>query len=206
MAFFETSLPDHVEKGAVGGPGFKTSILTLSSGFEKRNIDWSRSRGQWDISYGITNLQNLRDVIAHFYSVQGKAHGFRFKDWSDYQVPDSPETQSFLGTGDAAETEFQAIKRYTNLGGQTFDRIINKIVDGSVSAWLNGTPVDPMDFTVDNNTGIITFDSPPGGGVAITFACEFDVPVRFDTDELEINTQTFQAGLVPRIPIVEIRV
>ena len=42
-------------------------------------------------------------------------------------------------------------------------------------------------------------------GVAVTAGYEFDVPVRFDTDKLEISIQGFAHGAIPSIPIVEIR-
>ena len=34
---------------------------------------------------------------------------------------------------------------------------------------------------------------------------QFDVPVRFDTDYLEVDLSAFAAGSVPRIPLVEIK-
>jgi uncharacterized protein (TIGR02217 family) len=34
----------------------------------------------------------------------------------------------------------------------------------------------------------------------------FDVPVRFDTDKLEVSLQGIRHGAIPNIPIVEIRV
>jgi uncharacterized protein (TIGR02217 family) len=45
----------------------------------------------------------------------------------------------------------------------------------------------------------------PGSGQAVTAGFEFDVPVRFDTDQLEINLSQIEAGSIPHIPIVEIR-
>ena len=33
----------------------------------------------------------------------------------------------------------------------------------------------------------------------------FDVPVRFDTDYLEVDLSAFAAGVIPKIPLVEIR-
>jgi uncharacterized protein (TIGR02217 family) len=38
----------------------------------------------------------------------------------------------------------------------------------------------------------------------VTAGFEFDVPVRFDSDELEIDLSAFAAGEVPKIPLVEI--
>ena len=63
-------------------------------------------------------------------------------------------------------------------------------------------------YTVDHATGLVTFLAGhiPASGAAITAGFEFDVPVRFDTDKLEINIQGVRHGAIPSIPIVEIRV
>jgi len=45
----------------------------------------------------------------------------------------------------------------------------------------------------------------PAAGAQVTAGFEFDVPVRFDTDELRINLAQFAAGDIPEIPLVEIR-
>lgn len=39
----------------------------------------------------------------------------------------------------------------------------------------------------------------------MTAGFEFDVPVRFDSDKLEISLQGFRHGAIPNIPIVEVR-
>ena len=39
-----------------------------------------------------------------------------------------------------------------------------------------------------------------------TAGFEFDVPVRFDTDRIQTSVASFQAGDVPSVPIVEVRV
>ena len=44
----------------------------------------------------------------------------------------------------------------------------------------------------------------PGAGVAVTAGFDFDTPVRFDTDRIEVNLQAFAAGRIPAIPLIEI--
>ncbi|MEM6307067.1 MAG: DUF2460 domain-containing protein, partial [Pseudomonadota bacterium] len=39
----------------------------------------------------------------------------------------------------------------------------------------------------------------------ITAGFEFDVPVRFDTDQIVTSVSHFQAGEVPNVPVVEVR-
>jgi uncharacterized protein (TIGR02217 family) len=63
-------------------------------------------------------------------------------------------------------------------------------------------------FVVDHATGLVTFQPghvPPEDAI-VTAGFEFDVPVRFDTDRLDINLASFEAGEVPHVPVVEIKV
>jgi len=53
---------------------------------------------------------------------------------------------------------------------------------------------------------LITFDEAPDDGVEITAGYEFDVPVRFDTGSIQTSVASFQAGEVPSVPVVEVRV
>ena len=47
-------------------------------------------------------------------------------------------------------------------------------------AWTGAAP----GWTADVSTGVVTFLSPPSVGANLTAGFEFDVPVRFDTDEV----------------------
>lgn len=197
MSFDEVQLPEEVEKGASGGPQFKTTVITQSNGFEKRNVDWALARGEWDIGYGIQSLEDLYDVINFFYARQGRARGFRFKDWSDYQG-----VEENLGVGDGVQVAFQLRRQYVS-GVVTYNRPITKPVAGTTRVFLNG--IETFAFTVSTLTGIVTLGAPAGAGVVVTSTFDFDVPVRFDTDKLNINLEIFNAGSIPSIPVVELR-
>jgi uncharacterized protein (TIGR02217 family) len=202
MAFHDTKLSDAVERGAQGGPHFKTNILMLSSGFEKRNIEWERTKGEWDVGYGIDTKEAYSEVLTFFYARQGRAHSFRFKDWSDFEIGDDPTPQE-IGVGDTVALTFQIEKRYSN-GGYTFHRPIYKPVSGTLRVFFDG--VEQFgNWSANYLTGVITFTSPPAGSVSVGVICEFDVPVRFDTDVLNINVEIFSAGAVPQISLVEVR-
>ena len=80
-----------------------------------------------------------------------------------------------------------------------------KPVAGSVRVAVDGVELDDG-FDVDLTTGAVTFAEPPGVADAVTAGFLFDVPVRFDTDYLEVDLSAFAAGAIPKIPLVEIRV
>lgn len=213
MAFHEVRLPEDVERGAQGGPGFNTTVITLSSGFERRNINWEQARQRWDIGYGLMDREgnvdqaDFSEVLAFFYAREGRAHGFRFKDWTDFEL-----ARQLIGTTDGGTTtQFQVFKRYTS-GVVTYDRPLTKIVSGSVSVWVNSVSIaegaGASQYQINLNTGIITLGSTLAAqsGTDVEVECEFDIPVRFDVDQMEMNAVLYNAASVPAIPVVEIRV
>jgi uncharacterized protein (TIGR02217 family) len=207
MAFHEVRFPDNISRGARGGPERRTQIVELASGAEERNASWANSRRRYDVAYGIRRADDLAAVVAFFEARNGRLHGFRFKDWADFksclpsQTP-SPTNQS-IGTGTGAATQFQLSKRYTS-GAQFWTRAITKLVAGTVTIALNGV-TQASGWSVSTTTGLITFTTAPAGGVAITAGFEFDVPVRFDTDALDVTLDLERLGSITSIPLIELR-
>jgi uncharacterized protein (TIGR02217 family) len=77
-------------------------------------------------------------------------------------------------------------------------------VSGSVTIGLGGI-LQASGWTVDLDTGIVTFATPPGAGVAVSAGFQFDVPARFDIDRLEPVHLFVGAVQLPDLPVVEIR-
>ena len=138
-------------------------------------------------------------------------YGFRFRDRADFKscAPDAtpgPLDQK-VGVGDGAKRVFSLVKTY---GGAfaPYVRDITKPVVGTVRIAVAGAEKNASnDFDVDADAGIVTFKAghaPPAGAV-ITAGFVFDVPVRFDTDYLEVDFAAFDAGEIPKIPIIEIQ-
>lgn len=206
MAFHEIRFPTAISFHSSGGPSRKTEIVTLGSGFEERNAVWANSRRRYDVGYGVKTLDDVHTVIAFFEARMARLYGFRLKDFSDYKScsPGSDITplDQTIGTGDGAATAFQLAKTYAS-GSANWRRTIRKPVDNTVCIAFDGTE-QLSGFSVDTTTGIVTFASAPGAGVAITAGFEFDTPVRFDSDQLSINLADFAAGEIPSIPLVEI--
>ena len=206
MSFHEVRFPPALSFGSVGGPERRTEIVALASGHEERSTPWAHSRRRYDAGVGMRSRVDLEALIAFFEARSGRLHGFRWKDWSDYAsgVPAVAATDQTLGIGDGARTAFQLVKTYVS-GGQSYVRPIAKPVAGTVRVALDGVELGPG-WAVDPANGVVTFDLAPGAAVAVTAGFEFDVPVRFDTDRLEISVAGVEAGEVPSVPVVELRV
>ena len=196
--FHEVRFPDAIAYGATGGPEYLTDIVILQSGFEQRNQSWDSARARYDVSTGIKNPTQAAEVISFFRARKGRAYGFRFKDWSDYRV-----TGQLIGTGNGTQTAFQLTKTYTS-GGENETRPLKKPVSGTVKIYKDSI-LQSSGVTVDHTTGVVTFAAAPTAGVLITADCEFDVPVRFDTDRLAIRIQSHELFVWDQIPLIEIR-
>ena len=207
MAFHEIRFPDSISRGAKGGPERRTRIVELASGDEERNASWANSRRRYDVSYGVRRADDLAAVVAFFEARNGRLHAFRFKDWSDYKscLPSATPapTDQIIGTGNGSTTAFQLVKTYAS-GAQSWARAIIKPVAGTVTVSLNGVP-QGAGWSVNTTTGIITFAVPPTTGAVIRAGFEFDVPVRFDTDELPVTLDIERTGSIPSIPLIEVR-
>ncbi|AUM72955.1 DUF2460 domain-containing protein [Paracoccus jeotgali] len=207
MAFHEIRFPDNISRGARGGPERRTQIVGLASGDEERNASWANSRRRYDVSYGIRRADDLDAVVQFFEARNGRLHGFRFKDWGDYKScrpSESPAaTDQLIGTGDGVQTAFQLVKRYTS-GAQTWVRSITKPVAGTIRIALGDTP-QPSGWTIDPATGVVTIAAAPGSGVTVRAGFEFDVPVRFDSDTLDVTLDIERLGSITSIPLLEIR-
>lgn len=143
--FDEVQFPTVISYGSRGGPQFMTDVAVVDSGRESRNINWTLSRAKYDVSFGIRDMQDLADVTKFFYARYGKAYGFRYKDWADFQA-----TQAALAQTGAKTV--QLIKQYTS-GSRTYARTISKPIAG-VTMRRGAAPFSA--FTLDTTTGIAT--------------------------------------------------
>jgi uncharacterized protein (TIGR02217 family) len=204
MAFHHTRFPLDIALGARGGPERRTEVTTLAGGGEKRNGRWAYSRRRYNAGYGVKSRADMQAVLAFFEERRGRLHGFLWRDGMDFSsgatVPQP--TDQTIGTGDGVRTEFQLTKTY----GAAFDpymRVIAKPVAGSVRVAVGG--VEALGgWTVDVTTGVVGFSVAPAPGTAVTAGFLFDVPVRFDTDRLDIELNGFDGAEAPSIPLVEI--
>lgn len=209
MAFHEIRFPANLSFGSVGGPERRTEVVTLANGYEERNTPWAHSRRRYDAGVGLRSLNDVELLIAFFEARGGQLHGFRWKDWSDFKscLPSgSPgPLDQVIATGDGVSTVFQLQKTYVS-GLQSYARPIRKPVLGTVLVAVSEDPkIEGQEFSVNAETGEVTFVLPPELGTRISAGFEFDVPVRFDADAIQTSVASFQAGEAPKVPVVEIR-
>jgi len=204
MAFHAVRFPLDVALGARGGPERRTDVVTLAGGGEQRNGRWQHSRRRYNAGYGVKSRADMAAVLAFFEERRGRLHGFLWRDGLDFSSNGAVPTplDQLLGTGDGERSQFQLVKRY----GADFDpylRPITRPVSGSVRVAVAGVE-QTSGFSVDGATGVVSFASAPAMGAQVRAGFLFDVPVRFDTDRLDVELTSFDGAEAPSIPLVEI--
>jgi len=200
--FDEVTIPARLAFGSTGGVERKTEVVELASGHERRSTPWAMGRRRYLVGAGLRSLDDMAVLTAFFEARQGRLRGFRFRDFADYKscAPSGVVSagDQVIGVGDGVRTAFSLCKAY---GAVT--RAIAKPMAGTVKLAVGGVETDG--FALDAATGAVTLDAAPGEGKVVTAGFWFDTPVRFDTDRLEVTLDSFEAGRMAAVPLVEIR-
>jgi hypothetical protein len=192
-SFHEAWFPDNIAYGATGGPEFATTVAATGAGHERRNVNWSEALGRWDVASGLTTQVQIDELIAFFRTRRGKAYGFRFKDWTDYQA-----TGQQLGTGDHAQTQYQLLKHYAS----------GSVIEARTPSRWPGLSGSTRTASSSSRGGRWT--SPPvwlrsprrrrPGHVRFRARRA----VRFDTDHMAVTIETCRLHRWQQIPILEL--
>jgi uncharacterized protein (TIGR02217 family) len=213
ISFDEVQFPPDISQGAIGGMRFSTTIIALSSGSEHRNINWGHSRGKWDVKHGLKTQEQIENLIDFFAARFGRAYGFRFKDWIDYRVPrwryaaGDLDPIPVMFTTDGTTRVFPIVKIYGD-ATRVYKRFITKPVPATTRVLLDGLQIFQPRWAVNPTDGTIVLNDStiwqnPGHQIGV--ATEFDVPVRFDVDEMQATITTTEIYSWDSVPVIEIR-
>ena len=192
--FIEERFPTNISLGMRGGPEFSTMISQSFSGYEVRNINWLESRNKYEISKSITNENDLEQILSFFQICKGRGIGFRFKDHADFMAKNQ-----LLFESDGKTLTFPIYKTY-KLGILTYKRRIFKPVMGSIKLAMCEAKVK---YSVDYVNGIIKLEKPLSQGCKVSGSYEFDVPVRFNNDHLELINHYRRIYSIDRLELIE---
>lgn len=214
-SFIEVRFPTTVSWGAVGGCDWSTRVIKLDSGWDYRQAYFAFDRGRWTVTHKFRDAADWAYLVSFFRIMNGRLLGFRFQDPTDYT------SETYLGSGVTAGVimtnpagQLQLYKSYTLtdvLGGPqvVYRPIFKPAPDQSVTITSPGGSTVRHGWTLNCSTGVVT-----GGGVQANdiWSGQFDVPVRFDTDHMDLayefyNAQAEAGGAswinVPLVELVE---
>jgi uncharacterized protein (TIGR02217 family) len=161
-------------------PVFRTLITDLQNGDEYRNADWIECRHRATAPFLNISKDAYREIKRMFLVCRGMLHAFRFEDELD-----NTATDEVFGLGDGTTDEFQLLK-VSEADGVEYQRNVYAIRIGSVpTITVDGVPTTA--FTVNYRTGKVLFDTPPALNAVLRWSGEFDLWVRFATDEIPFS-------------------
>ena len=187
-------------------PTFQTRIQRAASGRELRALDYPYPLWQFTLVFDLlrdnpaAGYDELQTLMGFFMLCQGAFGTFLFRDPSDDQVAGQQ-----IGVGNASTTVFQLQRSMgTTLPGGGFQEPI--VAPNIVSAvHLNGITQSPASYSVDPNTGLITFETAPGGGLIITTDFSYYFRCRFVDDSYAFENFMFQLWQLKKLTFISVR-
>lgn len=179
MSFLNSAIFPFEAKSLRSTPTWQTTVIRMAGGAEQRSSTFVNALRVYDAALGIKTLTDYQTLEKFFNAVRGQLHGFRYLDRANFSA-----TVEAFGTGDASESNFQLTKDDGN-AANAFNREIYKPITGTISIYKNAVlQTETTHYTIDYNTGIVTFVTPPPVGHVLTWSGQFHVPVRFTVDSL----------------------
>lgn len=186
--FIDTQLSDRVRVGFSGGPEWKTLVVPMMSGRDRRRADWSMPHHRYTADYLVLDPIAQNEILAAFIACRGQLHSFRHKDWNDFRATDQAMT-----LGDGSATPRYLTKTYT-FGSQSYVRTITLPVASTIKIVANGTT--PVPVTFDAVTGKVTPVSTWPNGATLVASFDFEVRVRFADDFVPFTRDSFKTASV----------
>jgi uncharacterized protein (TIGR02217 family) len=170
-------------------PTFSTSKATAASGKQIRIANYPFPIWQWELPYtwlsSSAAISDLQTLMGFYAARSGSFDSFLFNDVSDNFITAQP-----IGTGDGVRTAFQLQRTLGSSTQPIFD------INGVTANYPTGSPPERKMFLNGTQffgsynlgtTGLVTFASAPGAGVAITSEFGFFFRVHFLDDNLDFS-------------------
>lgn len=165
--------------GWQGGPKFKTVIVAMDNGRERRNADIAEARHSFSVPFHNIKRADYAGIKQMHLVCRGQLHAFRFKDQLDYQAVNEDVTFAVVNG-----VPVYQLSKVSIVDGVRYTRNCYAIKSAVITS--GGVPVAA---TVDMRRGTIT----AGGGTGLKWSGEFDVWVRFNQDDLPFSIDSGNA-------------
>ncbi len=187
-------------------PTFQTRIQRAVSGRELRALDYPFPLWQFTLVFDVlrdnpaAGLDELRTLMGFYLLCQGAYAPFLFQDPSDYRV-----TGGLLGAGDASATVFQLQRAMGAAlpGGGFFEPIVAPNLVAAI--YFNGITQHPAGYSVDPDTGLVTFASPPGSGAIVTADFTYYFRCRFVDDRYDFENFMDRLWQLKKLTFISVR-
>jgi uncharacterized protein (TIGR02217 family) len=187
-------------------PTFQTRIQRAASGRELRALDYPYPLWQFTLVFDLlrdnpaAGYDELRTLMGFFMLCQGAYGAFLFRDPSDDRVAGQQ-----IGIGNASTTVFRLQRAMgATLPGRGFQEPI--VAPNVVTAvYLDDITQSPASYSIDSNTGLITFETAPGSGLIITADFSYYFRCRFIDDSYAFENFMYQLWQLKKLTFISVR-
>jgi uncharacterized protein (TIGR02217 family) len=205
-------------------PTFQTRIQRSVSGRELRLLDYPYPLWQFEVSYealgdnlgsasnamsiGSLLATDLRTLMGFSMACQGAFATFLYFDPTDNTVLGQP-----LGTGDGSTTTMQLIRTF-GVPPPSVAYFTEPMTAPSVESsgqlppggaiYFNGVLVPPADYIVSGTTGIVTFNSAPAAGAAVTASFSYYFRCRFMSDAYQFENFMYRLWKLQKLDFISV--
>lgn len=209
MTTLSSIFPTGIGFGSIATSTWNKRRVSTAAGYAQTNQLFSKALMKFDVAAGVKSLDDCHELLRFFNVMQANDAVVLFTDKTDFKSCAPQQSAAFtdsrFGTGDGATTIFQLKKRYS-AGGLNYDRKITRPISGTVTIGKAGVlQTLTTDYTINHDTGLVTFTSPPAGGAALTAGFHFYVPVDFIDSSLDWVLTKFKAGTLDGIILEEVQ-
>ncbi len=205
MALVFPALPG-LAWSVIKAPIFQTRIQRAVSGRELRALDYPYPLWQFTLVFAVlrdnpaAGFDELRTLLGFYMSCQGAYGEFMFQDPSDYQVADQ-----YLGTGNSSINIFQLQRTMGAAlpsGGFVEPIVAPNLVD---AIYFDGVIQSPSGYSVDPDTGLLTFVIPPSTGLVITADFSYWFRCRFVDDSYDFENFMYRLWQLKKLTFISVR-
>jgi uncharacterized protein (TIGR02217 family) len=187
-------------------PTFQTRIQRAVSGRELRALDYPYPLWQFTLVFAFlrdsptAGFDELRTLMGFYLTCQGAYGTFLFQDPSDYQA-----VAQYIGTGDSSLGVFQLQRTLgTALPSGGF---VEPIVapDLVTAVYFDGIVQSSSSYSVDPDTGLLTFGTPPATGLVITADFTYSFRCRFVDDSCDFENFMYRLWQLKKLAFISVR-
>lgn len=162
----------------------QNSRVQTENGFTSINVGWTQALRQYEIGTVPMSVDKWQAIEALHEITRGGAYGLLMFDPKDCVGTPAKTAVKLMPAVGAAPAYYQIQRRYIDApSGRYLDRAITRPIASEFVLYSDGAPMEPGSYTVDSETGRLTFS---GAAVeSLSWSGRFYVPVHFLDDSID---------------------
>jgi len=204
--FLDKELPNFLYPFVIGGPTFNTEIYRSNSSREVRFTNGLAPVNRYKITNCQISFDQLIELQNFFCAAQGRKNSFRFKDLYDHVAINEP-----LIMLEKESLTFQLVRSYGIRAETNQHSVLRKILKPDQNSIVIDFNQIKIESFTKKNHGIVQLQRDESleslneqSLQSLKASFRFDIPVRFDTDELKYRSELDYRVAVEPFELIEV--